>query len=55
MERRMEPLLVSTKSGLVWIEQNVSGEDSGVVLSPEQVPILSEWLKEAAAELATAS
>jgi hypothetical protein len=50
MEKRMEPLVVSTKDGLVWIEQS-GGEDAGIVLSPEQVPTLIKWLKEAAAEL----
>ena len=53
MEKRMEPLVVSTKSGLVWIEQSGGGEDAGIAINPEQVPVLIEWLKEAAAELVT--
>jgi hypothetical protein len=51
MEKRMEPFVVSTKSGLVWIEQSGGGEDAGIAISPEQVPILIKWLKDAAAEL----
>jgi len=51
MERRMEPLKVSTKNGLIWIERSGGGEDAGIAISPEQVPILIKWLKDAAAEL----
>jgi hypothetical protein len=52
MEKRMEPVSVSTKSGSVWIKQNYdSGEDGIVVVDPSQVPTLVQWLQEAAAEL----
>lgn len=51
MEKKMEPLKVHTASGMIWIEQSESGEDASVAICPEQVPILIEWLKEAAAEL----
>jgi hypothetical protein len=54
MEKKMEPLQVSTKDGIIWIEQSSAGEDSGIAINPEQVPVLIEWLKEAAAELTTA-
>jgi hypothetical protein len=50
MEKRMEPFIVSTKGGLVWIEKG-GAEDAGIAVSPEQVPILVKWLQEAAAEL----
>ena len=55
MEKQMESLVVSTKNGLVWIEQSAHGEDAGIAINPEQVPLLIEWLNEAVAELATAS
>ena len=52
MEKRMEPLTVFTKGELIWIEQSGGGEDAGIVINPDQVPVLIEWLKEATAELA---
>jgi hypothetical protein len=51
MEKQMEPLSVRTHDGQIWIEQSHSGEDSGVMINPAQVPILVEWLREATAEL----
>jgi hypothetical protein len=51
MEKRMEPLTVSTKDGQIWIEQSENGEDCGVMIAVDQVPILVKWLQEAAAEL----
>ena len=52
MEKRMEPLSVSTRGGQIWIEQEVVGEEHGVAIYPDQIPVLIEWLNEAAAEIA---
>lgn len=52
MQKRMEPVSVTTKNGQIWIEQEVMGsDDSGIVIDPSQVPTLIEWLREAAKEL----
>ena len=51
MEKRMEPLAVSTKGGQIWIEQSDVGDDNGIVIDPAQVPTLVKWLQEAAEEL----
>ena len=52
MEKRMEPLAVSTKNGQIWIEQRFGGDDDGaVVIDPSQVATLVQWLQEAATEL----
>ena len=48
----MEPLTVKTHEGKIWIEQQDIGDGvPTVVIDPAQVPVLIEWLKEAAAEL----
>jgi hypothetical protein len=52
MEKRMEPVSVSTKNGSIWIEQKYdSGDECCVVLHPSQIPALIEWLHEAVGEL----
>jgi hypothetical protein len=53
MEKRMEPLIVTTREGQIWLEQDLGrGEDSsGVVIDTSQVPTLIEWLQEAVREL----
>lgn len=52
MEKRMEPLSVSTKGGQIWIEQDHgAGDEGGVVVNPNQVPTLVQWLQDAATEL----
>jgi hypothetical protein len=43
MEKRMEPLTVSTKDQQIWIEQDELGESHGVVISIDQVPALIVW------------
>ena len=47
----MEPLIVRTRDGQIWIEQSQNGEDYGIVIDPTQVPTLVAWLQEAVAEL----
>ena len=48
----MEPPVVRTQDGQIWIEQSHGGDDSGaVVLEAAQVPTLIEWLQEAATEV----
>lgn len=53
MEKKLEPLAVSTRDGMILIEQDAYGtaEDNGVVVSVDQVPILIKWLEEARVEL----
>jgi hypothetical protein len=51
MEKRMEAVSVSTKDNLIWIEQSQNGQDNGVVVTPDQVPILIGWLQEAVKDL----
>ncbi|MGL6075318.1 MAG: hypothetical protein ACRC8S_14265 [Fimbriiglobus sp.] len=59
MERRLpaqKHLRVRTKDGVVVIESSDSGSTHGswdtVAVSPERVPLLVQWLQDAAAELA---
>jgi hypothetical protein len=52
MEKEMLSLIVSTTGRLVVIEQIQATEDGPIAIHPEQISILIEWLKEAAAELA---
>ena len=51
MKKQMEPLTVSTRDGMIFIEQSFNGEDCGIAIHPEQIPTLVAWLNEAAAEL----
>jgi len=56
MKKRMEPLTVRTGEDLedqqfIVIEQSEAGEDQSIWIAPEQVPILTTWLNEAAQEL----
>jgi hypothetical protein len=47
--KRMEPVEVSTKDGLVRLLQPVTDDDDDIVLlTPEQVPLVIKWLREAA-------
>lgn len=47
----MEPLIVRTHDGQIWMDQSQAGEDNGIVIDPAQVPTLITWLQEAVAEL----
>lgn len=52
MKRRMEQVDVYTNNGQIWIEQaNHPEEAVSVVIEAGQVPLLVQWLQEAAAEL----
>lgn len=52
MKRRMEQVHIYTEDGQVWIEQANDPDDvMKVVIEPGQVPLLVQWLQEAAAEL----
>lgn len=47
--KRMEPVEVSTKDGLVRLLQPVfGGRDDVILLRPEQIPLVIKWLREAA-------
>ena len=49
MKKRMEQVTVYTKEGQIWLEANE--ERDALIIDPAQVPLLIEWLQEAAAEL----
>jgi hypothetical protein len=54
MERRTKALSVSTtEDGLICIKQPqfLEEEDSSVVITADQVPVLVRWLEEAVAKL----
>jgi hypothetical protein len=55
MERKMEPLEVSTREGRIYIAQDYGSpsDDASpiLIITVEQVPILIGWLQEAAQEL----
>ena len=53
MEKRMYDLSVSTTdSGEIHITQGDNDEDGFVIVRPEQVDALIQWLQEAKAEIA---
>jgi hypothetical protein len=47
MQKKMERVTVRTTDDSIIIEQEEQGESQGVVLSPEQIPLLIEWLQDA--------
>ena len=53
MDKEMFEIRVSTDKGKIFIEQPVPMEDAPniIIISPEQVDAVIEWLKEARAEL----
>jgi len=51
MEKKLEPLSVFTRDNQIWIEQSYDTDESRVVISIEQIPILIKWLEEAKAEI----
>ena len=53
MEKTIQPLSVRTRGGQILIEQDLGSDDDSqsIVIEPEQVAILIEWLQEAAKEL----
>jgi len=53
MDKEMFEIRVSTNKGKIFITQPVPMQDEpdSIIISPEQVDALIEWLKEARAEL----
>lgn len=53
MKKRMEALTVeTTEQGQIVISQDdVGGGEPTIIIDPSQVPLLVQWLQEAAAEL----
>jgi hypothetical protein len=53
MEKTMEPLVLRTDDEVIWLEQHLSDTvgHQGIAVSIDQVPLLIEWLQEAAQEL----
>ena len=53
MQKSIEPLSVSTTTeGAIEIAQQQSPEEPQlIIITPEQVPLLIQWLQEAVAEL----
>jgi len=51
MEKHMEEVGVKTEDGRILIFQINHGDDSVIVVSPDQVETLMAWLQEAKAEL----
>lgn len=52
MDKHMRHLTVTTSEGLVILSQNDHEGEGEIAISPEQIPLLVEWLREAAATLA---
>ena len=53
MKKAIQPLSVRTQGGEILIEQDLGADDDSqsILIEPEQVPILIEWLQEAVKEL----
>ncbi len=51
MEKHMEEVGVKTEDGNILIFQINHGDDSVIVVSPDQVDTLVSWLQEAKAEM----
>ncbi len=50
-KRRMESIEVLVEPGKIWIKQEgVGSDDQMIEVSPEQVPLLKDWLEHAAKE-----
>jgi len=47
MQKTMKHVTVSTTDDSIIIEQEDQGESQGVVLSPEQIPLIVVWLQDA--------
>jgi hypothetical protein len=54
MEKRMEAIDVWTRDGAVFVAQDKGIDRNGVVkISPDQVPLVVEWLQAARTELSS--
>jgi hypothetical protein len=51
MNKRMEPIEVTTREGSIFIIQNDGGNETIISIAPEQAEVLAKWLQEAAAEM----
>lgn len=52
MEKSMKDLTITTSGNEIMLSQeDIGGNSESVVIAPAQVPVVCEWLKEAALEI----